>query len=886
VHTLVHTPLKFSATTSSVPQKLTISVPTTNDQTHEDRWKEFQVELFNPIGASILTRSASALIENDDIPGLDAAYLPTVSLAGRTVGEASTFAAFQATLNHPSEYTARLYWMSGVTGEDPPADPSLDYRHASGFFVFRPGETTHNVTVEVFDDVIDEPDEKYWVDLDTTTAEGAGVGVGRGVGIITDNDTGTLTIANAAPVTEGDTGSTNATFDITISTPYYRDFTIDYATTNGTALAGADYTAVQGTLLFPKGTTARSISVPVLGDVIDESNETFNMVLSISTGPGFSDSSGNVTITDDDTTVSVADASANEGNTGTTTVTFTVSTADNAGNKTAFTVDYATAEGGAQPATAGVDYASTSGTLSFPQGTKSRTFTVTVNSDLIDEPAETFLIHLSNSSGPLILDGEAVGTINDNDLATVAINNVSVPEGNSGTTAAILTVSINTPYYRDFTVDWVTTAGTATEGVDYLAASGTVTFTAGTTSQTLPVSVVGDTLSEANETFDVVLSNSTGPTLSDPLGIATITDDDVVTIDIADVKVVEGNSGTTLATFTVTLSADHTQPITVRASTSGGGPTPPAAAAGTDFTSLPSTLLTFAPGVLSQQVSVSVIGDTVVEASNESFGLSLSNPTPTGGAILARTKALGIILDDDSNRTISLSPLTVTVAEPLTGTVNATFTVTLSADAGRTTTVDYATANGSAQSGPDYTSTSGTLSFEPGDRTKTVDVPVLSDLLVESPETFTLTLSAPTNGTIATGAGTATATINDSLSQIAMDFYTVTPCRIVDTRSPAPGSPLASGVSRTFAIVGNCLIPPTARAISFNVTVTASTSSGNVRLFPGGTPVPATSSVNFSAGQTRANNGIVALGTNGDLGVLLSPAGTAHVIIDVNGYME
>ena len=190
-------------------------------------------------------------------------------------------------------------------------------------------------------------------------------------------------------------------------------------------------------------------------------------------------------------------------------------------------------------------------------------------------------------------------------------------------------------------------------------------------------------------------------------------------------------------------------------------------------------------------MSVSVIGDAIVEAANESFGLSLSSPS--GGAILARTKALGIILDDDSTRTISMSPLTVSVMEPLSGTVNATFTVTLSADAGQTTTVNYATASGTALAGSDYTATTGTLSFEPGDRTKTIAVPVLSDSLVESPETFTLTLSGPTNGTIGAGAGTATATITDSLSQIPMAFFTITPCRIVDTRSPAPGSPLAAG---------------------------------------------------------------------------------------------
>jgi ELWxxDGT repeat protein len=890
VHTLTHTPLKFAATTSSTPQTVTFSIGTVNDQAYEDHYKSFAVEIFNPTDGTITVPRAAAWIENEDAPGLDGPYWPTVSLNSVGVTESATnppFAVFQATLNKPSEYTTRLYWTSGVGGEDPPADPALDYRETSGFFVFRPMETTHSISIETFDDTIDEPNEKFWVDLDTASNWGAWVGVGRGVGIITDNDNATLAIAGAGNIPEGDSGTTNATFNIAISTPYYRDFTLAYTTVDGTAKAGLDYTAVQGTLFFPKGATQRSLTVPVLGDVIDEANESFTMALSSSTGPSLATPSGTATIVDDDTTVSIADASVTEGDSGTTTVTFTVSTADPAGNKTAFAVDYATAEGGAQPATAGVDYVSTSGTLSFPQGTKSKTFTVTVNNDLVDEPAETFLVHLSNSSGPLILDGDAVGTINDNDTATLAINNVTIPEGNSGTTDAVFTVSINKPYYRDFTVGWATAAGTtypATEGVDYLAGSGTLTFTAGTTTQTLAVPVVGDLLAEPNETFGVVLSASTGPAISDSRGDGTITDDDTLTIDVADVSVVEGNSGTTPATFTVTVSGDHAQTITVHVATSGGGPTPPSATAGTDYTSLPSTVLTFAAGVNSQTVSVSVIGDTVVEAANESFALTLS--APTGGAVLARTKALGIILDDDSNRTISLSPLAVPVAEPLAGTVNATFTVTLSAAAGRTITVDYATANGSALAGSDYTPTSGTLSFGAGDRTKTIDVAVLSDGLVEGPETFTVTLAAPTNGTIAAGAGRATATIADSLSQIAMGFYTVAPCRLVDTRNPAPGSPMVGGTPRSFTIVGNCLIPLTARAVSLNVTVTAATNNGNVRLFPGGTPAPSTSTVNFTAGMTRANNAVVSLGTNGDLGVLLAPAGTGHVIIDVNGYME
>lgn len=868
------TDLEFAA--GGTPQTRTLSIPTTGDARYEGA-ESFEVEIFAATGASIGTsRSAALITDNDAFPQANVNALTTVA-------EGDVFANFTVTLTNPSEDTVRLYWSTGP-GEGSPADPGPDFRDASGLVVFRPGETTHPITVEVWEDTIDEPDEIYYVDLEVPTAEGAMVVLGRGDGRITDDDTGTLTIAGAT-VVEGDSGPVDAVLTLSLSVPYYRDFTVDYATSDVTATGGVDYATATSTISFPRGTTTRTVTVQALGDLIDEGSETFRVSLSNSTGPGYSATPGTVTITDDDTTVSVANASASEGNTGTTTMTVTVSTLEV--YRADFSVDYTTLAGGAQPATPGVDYVETSGTVVIPQGSKSATFPVTVNSDLVDEPAETFLVRLSNSTGPLILNGEATGTINDNDTASLTIGAVSVPEGDGGPTDAVFTVAINTPYYVDFTVGWATEAGAtnpATEGVDYLAGSGTLTFPAGTTSQTLAVSVLGDTLDEANETFRVRLSNTTGPAISGGgLAVGTITDDDVLSIDIADVEVVEGDSGPTPATFTVTLSGDHAQVVTVRAATSGGGPTPPAATAGTDYTTLASTTLTFDPGVLSQQVSVSVIGDTVVEASNESFGLTLSNPT--GGAILARTKALGVILDDDSSRTVSMSPLSVAVAEPLSGTVTATFTVTLNADAGRTITVDYATANGTAAAGSDYTSTSGTLSFEPGDRTKTIDVEVLADALVEASETFTVTLSSPTNATIAAGAGTATATIADSLSQIAMGFYTVAPCRLVDTRSPVP-SPLVAGAPRTFAVAGSCGIPATARAVSYNVTVTSASASGNVRMFPGGTPPPTTSAVNFRAGQTRANNGIVALGTNGDVGVLLAPAGTTHVIIDVNGYME
>lgn len=121
-------------------------------------------------------------------------------------------------------------------------------------------------------------------------------------------------------------------------------------------------------------------------------------------------------------------------------------------------------------------------------------------------------------------------------------------------------------------------------------------------------------------------------------------------------------------------------------------------------------------------------------------------------------------------------------------------------------------------------------------------------------------------------------------------FHSVAPCRVVDTREPAGplgGPALAAGASRNFTISGQCGIPATAKSVSFNVTITQPTSLGHITLFPAGQPIPLVSNINFQAGQTRANNAIVRLGTGGAIGVSNGQgSGTVHFIADVNGYFE
>ena len=175
-------------------------------------------------------------------------------------------------------------------------------------------------------------------------------------------------------------------------------------------------------------------------------------------------------------TVSIGDVTVSEGNSGTKLAQFVVSLS--AGSPSTVTVGYATANG---TATAGSDYVAKSGTLTFAPGTVQATFNVTINGDTTVEPDETFVVNLSSPAGALIADGQGVGTITNDDVTTptLSISDVSVVEGNSGTTTARFVVSLSAASTSTVTVGYATANGTATAGSDYVAKSGTLTLPGG-----------------------------------------------------------------------------------------------------------------------------------------------------------------------------------------------------------------------------------------------------------------------------------------------------------------------------------------------------------------------------------------------------------------------
>ena len=555
--------------------------------------------------------------------------------------------------------------------------------------------------------------------------------------------------------------------------------TVSYATADGTAKDGSDYTADSGTLTFEAGDDLKTIEVQTREDAIDEPDETFTVRLSSPSDARLPDHTATGTINDDDDppTLSIEDTTVGEGNPAQFTVRLTP-----ASGKTV-TVDYATADGSAEkPA----DYTYTSDSLTFSPGELIKTISVETREDDTDEPDEMFTVTLSNPSGATLDDDTATGTITDDDVPTLSIANATVEEGET----AEFTVRLSMDSAQSITVNYWTSDGTAEAGMDYDSTSGSHSFSPGELVHTISVPTIEDENDEPNETFTVTLSSSNDVTLQPGTATGTITDnggdgggggggngnngntggnnhntniDDgtdlnnggededelrdvgdpgLPKISIADTTVEEGDT----ARFVVTLSPASDQTLTVRYRTEDG-----TADEGTDYRGVSRTL-TFVPGNTRQSIAVPTQDDALDEP-DETFLVTLSNPS---GATLEDGSATGTIIDDDvpvPPPTLSIADATVVEGE------TARFAVGLSRASEQTVTVSYRTAGGTAAAGRDFDAASGTLTFGPRTTQQVIAVPTREDKLDEPDETFLVTLSNPSGATIQDG--TATGTIAD-----------------------------------------------------------------------------------------------------------------------------
>lgn len=730
--------LSFSPGVTSRPISVTINGDTLNEAN-----ETFTVQLSNPSNATIADgQGQGTIIDDDAAPSL---FVGDVTIDEGNAGTVT--ATFDVQLTSASGQSITVDWATA----DGTAVAPGDYTAGFGTLTFAPGTTSRPVTVTINGDTLDEADETFTVDLSNAT--NAPIIDAQAVGTIANDDAPPSASIADVTVTEGNAGTVDAVFAVTLSAASGQPVTIDWGTQNGTAASGSDYTAASGSITFNPGSTSQTVTVVVSGDVLDEANETFTVALSNPVNVTIADGSGQGTITDDDLepSVSIDDVNVTEGDAAGASATFTLTLSAASGRSV--TVDYTTADG---TAVSGSDYTATFGSVTFPAGTSVQTVIVPVTGDTLDEANETFFVDLSNPVNVTLGDGQGLGTISDDDLAPVlSIDDVAVTEGNAGTVDATFTVSLAAPSGLTVAVDWATADGTAVAQGDYASGSGTLTFAPGVTTQTLVVTVNGDTLNEIAETFTVNLSSATNAGVADGQGVGTITDDDALpALSINDVTVLEGDAGTTDVVFDVTLSAASGRTVSVDYASADGSAVAPgdySAGAGT---------LTFTPGVTSQSITITINGDLADEA-NETFDVTLTNPA---NATIADASGVATITDDDAPPSLSITD--VTVSEGNNGTVDAVFTVSLSAASGLTVDVDYATSGGSAASGADFTAAAGTVTFAPGSTSQNITVSVNGDTLDELDETFFVDLTNPTNATLTDGQGIGTITDDDAAPSI------------------------------------------------------------------------------------------------------------------------
>ena len=460
-----------------------------------------------------------------------------------------------------------------------------------------------------------------------------------------------LSIANVA-LFEGTNASPTAQFTVSLSEKATTPVTVNWTTVDGSAtVADNDFRASSGTIVFARGQLSKTVSVYVRGDAVPELDETFSVRLSNAVGATISRATGTATIRNDDVlqtgvpTLSVSDTDLPERNSGRSDARFTVKLSEP--TNVPVTVNCVTANGTAT--VAGGDYVAAAWKLTFAPGETEKTLAVGVLGDTKIELDETFSLVLSNPSGATLEKATGTVTIRNDDVSPtapvlVSVLGSSVVEGNGdpgvGVFAAF-TVKLSRVADSAVTVAYKTSDGTATTiDNDYVSASGNLTFAIGETTKTLLVPIVGDTKPERDETFSLVLVSARGALLDRTPANATVIDDDTLPeIRVVGVSLLEGNTGSSLASFVISLNRPWTKPVDVTYATRDSSAT----TADFDYVAARGTV-TFGVGEIEKTVSVSVIGDTRAEI-DERFFLDLSS---ANNATIAEGTGTVTIVNDDS----------------------------------------------------------------------------------------------------------------------------------------------------------------------------------------------------------------------------------------------
>ena len=721
----------------------------------------FQVRTFHSTGAGGASNEA---------PATPRATAVSFAAATYTVAEGGTVEVTVSLDIAPGREVTVTVSAAPAGGATAPGETGADWSGVPRQVTFGATDTERTFTVAATQDPVDDDGESMTLSFGTLPpGVQAGTPFEATVSITDDDDPPALSIGDAEAA-EGD----GVAFTVTLADAEAAaaDVTVTWTAslaTDDTAETGdfTDLSAATGTLTFSATQATATVTVATEEDTTDEEDETFTVTLSSpSSNARIADATAQGTIEDDDAapTISVQDQRVIEDNQDPDDLAgigfpLRVTLSPASGKDVRFGVrrvklatDTAT--------DADVDSSAEIGRHLIPPGQVfvDLTHRHLINEDELDEPDETFTLEVYNLRHATA-GAKTQSTItieDDDDPPTLGVEDASATEGD----AVEFTVEM-AESGKQVTVAWAASAGTgdsATAGTDFTAAAGTLTFSPGTpgdTAKTVTVATAGDTTVEEAETFTLTLSSPANAGFAggatEVTATGTIEDSMLPVLSVGDASATEGSA----VALKVKLSVASEEQVTVDwAASKESGDT---ADAGTDFTAVAATALTFTAGDTEQTVTVATALDALDEE-DETFTVRLSNPT--NATLASNPTATGTIDDDNDPPVMSVEAATALEGEDVE------FTVTLDPASGREVTVDWdaIAETGDSAGTDDFTEVdTRPLSFTAGDTEQTVTVATALDTLDEEDETFTLTLSSPENAGFAGDVSqiTAQGTIED-----------------------------------------------------------------------------------------------------------------------------
>lgn len=680
------------------------------------------------------------------------------------------------------------------TTVDETALAGLDYQRSTGRLTFTTGQTQTNFAVPLIDDTIDELPETILLQLNNPVNALPGTPLTASLTIV-DNDSPPRVQFQPAIYRVVETAG-SLIITTTLSAGSALTVTANYETVNGTALAGADYVAQTGQLIFPPGQLSHLITVTLIDDPIVEAEEIFTLnlltdepvitaamasssriylplisspvgltlttparqpqryaplaeVMSVATVTLISDDEPTIQFSQVDYRVNEAAGSAN--------ITVTLNTAANL----TVTARY---ELLTETATPGSDYSlpNVNANLQFIPGQTQQLLTIPLTDDTFFEAAETLQIRLLDLTGATLGSPHPARlTIEDDDPPSQIQFSQAAYTLNEAAGAVGITVTLNRPTGLTATASYSLTAGTAEADRDYTPVSGTLVFPAThlpcaviacTTEQTFTIPINNDQLDELSETVLLHLGQLQNLEPGTPLtATLTIEDDDPFPVVQFSLDRYFSHETNEMAVVTVTLTLPSALTTTVNLSTVPGN-----AQVGVDYQPI-STTLTFAPGQVSQSISIPIINDRLNEA-NETFGVQLTEPNRLTVGELQTARVT--IIDDDSRPIVSWSQSHYEVAE---NDETVDVTVTLNNPAGLPVTISYQTVDQTALGGRDYVVISSQLTIPAGQLSQTVTIPITDNQLIDGQRTFTMIFSDVENGILGKPSEVEVLIIDDDL---------------------------------------------------------------------------------------------------------------------------